>query len=74
MAILDSAGWTKFLEKWPEAHFLQTSAWGELKSEFGWKPLRVANDEAGAQILFRQLPLGFTLAYIPKGPVGQNWT
>lgn len=26
----------------------------------------------GAQILFRKLPLGFTLAYIPKGPVGSH--
>lgn len=74
MAILDSAGWTKFLKKWPEAHLLQTSAWGKLKADFGWQPLRVANDDAGAQVLFRQLPLGFTLAYIPRGPVGQNWT
>ncbi|MEI8131205.1 MAG: peptidoglycan bridge formation glycyltransferase FemA/FemB family protein [Leptolinea sp.] len=73
MAILDCAGWAKFLEKWPETHLLQTSAWGELKSDFGWQALRVANHEAGAQVLFRRLPLGFTLAYIPKGPVGDNW-
>jgi lipid II:glycine glycyltransferase (peptidoglycan interpeptide bridge formation enzyme) len=73
MTILDSTGWTEFLESWPEAHLLQTSAWGELKSDFGWKPIRVTNNEAGAQILFRQLPFGFTLAYIPKGPVGNNW-
>ena len=66
MAILDSAGWAGFLEKWPEAHILQTAAWGELKSDFGWNALRVANREAGAQVLLRRLPLGFTIAYIPK--------
>jgi len=30
--------------------------------------------DAGAQVLFRRLPLGFTLAYLPKGPVGADWT
>ena len=29
--------------------------------------------DCGAQILFRSLPLGFSLAYIPKGPVGADW-
>jgi lipid II:glycine glycyltransferase (peptidoglycan interpeptide bridge formation enzyme) len=24
-------------------------------------------------VLFRRLPLGFSIAYIPKGPVGQGW-
>ena len=28
---------------------------------------------AGAQVLFRRLPLNLTLAYIPKGPVGEKW-
>lgn len=53
-------------------HLLQTWAWGELKSAFGWTPLRVAVARdgalvAGAQALYRRLgPL--TLGYIPKGP------
>lgn len=50
-------------------HLLQSWAWGELKSRFGWTPLRVHVGEATAQILFRRLPLGLSLAYIPKGPV-----
>ena len=41
--------------------------WGELKNNFGWKPVRLLlNNEVGAQILFRRLPLGLTLGYIPK--------
>jgi len=28
---------------------------------------------AGAQVLFRRLPLGFSIAYIPKGPIGSDW-
>jgi lipid II:glycine glycyltransferase (peptidoglycan interpeptide bridge formation enzyme) len=30
----------------------------------------VRNDKAGAMILFRNLPFGFTIAYIPEGPLG----
>ncbi len=67
--------WDQFIRGYPDAHILQTTAWGELKSEFGWKAVRVVaqppdgQPEAGAQILFRSLPLGRTLAYIPKGPL-----
>ena len=50
-------------------HLLQSWAWGELKSHFGWTPLRVQIDGAAAQILFRRLPFGQTIAYIPKGPM-----
>src|SRR5512145_1340721 len=66
MPIVSLAEWEQYLQKYPEAHFLQTGEWGELKSAFGWKPVRVVNGEAGAQILFRRLPLGFTIGYIPK--------
>lgn len=81
MSILSTTEWESFLEHHPDAHLLQTAAWGELKSDFGWDVVRVTFDSggkpAGAQILFRRLPLGLTIAYIPKGPVGQlcsqNW-
>lgn len=69
MPILNSASWTEFLTKAPQAHLLQTAAWGEFKSGFGWQPVRLQVGLCGAQILFRQLPLGLTIAYIPKGPV-----
>jgi lipid II:glycine glycyltransferase (peptidoglycan interpeptide bridge formation enzyme) len=56
----------------PAGHLLQSSTWGQLKSHFGWTPVQVQTDSATALVLFRQLPLGLTLAYIPKGPVG-DW-
>jgi lipid II:glycine glycyltransferase (peptidoglycan interpeptide bridge formation enzyme) len=68
---MDSTLWTNYIEGFPQAHLLQTSAWGKLKSSFGWRARWVEADDAGAQILFRELPLGFTLAYIPKGPIGE---
>jgi lipid II:glycine glycyltransferase (peptidoglycan interpeptide bridge formation enzyme) len=69
--------WESFLDEIPDEHLMQTSNWGKLKSDFGWDVARIiANNDAtqrsnrvGAQILFRRLPLGFTIAYIPKGPV-----
>jgi peptidoglycan pentaglycine glycine transferase (the first glycine) len=65
--------WNHFLESHPEAHLLQLGAWGELKKGFGWKPIRIIFDsQTGAQILFRRLPLGFTIGYLPK-PVNSNW-
>jgi lipid II:glycine glycyltransferase (peptidoglycan interpeptide bridge formation enzyme) len=50
-------------------HLLQSPAWGELKSHFGWTPKQVQSGDAVAQILFRRLPLGRTIGYIPKGPI-----
>ncbi|HET7144735.1 MAG TPA: peptidoglycan bridge formation glycyltransferase FemA/FemB family protein, partial [Anaerolineales bacterium] len=61
------ADWNLFLENHPDAHLLQMGEWGELKKDFGWKPIRFILDrETGAQILFRRLPLGLTLGYMPK--------
>lgn len=73
MTELTSQQWDQFLENYPEAHLLQTSRWGKLKSGFNWNPVYIRSEEAGAQVLFRELPLGFSLAYLPKGPIGQNW-
>ncbi len=82
MPELYAGEWDTFLKAYPDAHLLQTTAWGELKSNFGWTVVRVAvhnsdpdhsPEAAGAQILFRHFPLGFSLAYIPKGPLGNQW-
>jgi peptidoglycan pentaglycine glycine transferase (the first glycine) len=61
--------WNAFLEKNTNVHLLQSGEWGELKSAFGWDAVRIVEGESGAQILFRHLPMGFTFAYLPKGPV-----
>jgi peptidoglycan pentaglycine glycine transferase (the first glycine) len=65
--------WNKFIKTNSGAHVMQHGAWGELKSQFGWSVYRIIDHDSGAQILIRDLPLGFRFAYIPKGPVGGNW-
>lgn len=66
--------WDAFVAEHPDGHVLQTSPWAALKGQFGWKAERLALAQdgalvAGAQVLFRRLPWGQTLAYVPKGPV-----
>jgi peptidoglycan pentaglycine glycine transferase (the first glycine) len=75
MSELTAKEWERYVAEQPSAHILQTAAWGELKSAFGWRVRRVNVGDCGAQILFRPLPLGFSLAYIAKGPLGpkQKW-
>ena len=70
MALLTSQAWDQFIEDHPEAHILQTSPWGELKSAFGWQPRFIQQGAMGAMVLFRRLPLGLSIAYIPRGPIG----
>ena len=75
MSILDETQWDQWLDQnAPDCHILQRSAWGKLKSQFGWSVVRLTCKHAGAQILFRKLPLGFHIAYIPKGPCGASWS
>lgn len=71
--MIDSASWKKFIQQFSDPHLLQTSEWGELKNAFGWRASHLISGENGAQILFKDLPLGLSLAYIPKGPLGSDW-
>jgi lipid II:glycine glycyltransferase (peptidoglycan interpeptide bridge formation enzyme) len=75
MPIVSLSDWNQFLSSHPNVHLLQTGEWGELKSAFGWKPVRIVSGNGGVQILFRTLPLGFTIGYIPKAnPKESLWT
>lgn len=65
--------WAEFIRQYPDAHILQTGDWGLLKSDFGWNAERITNGKSGALVLFRKILSGFTMAYIPKGPIGNNW-
>ncbi|MGQ9489215.1 MAG: lipid II:glycine glycyltransferase FemX [Anaerolineae bacterium] len=72
------ADWDAFVAGHPAGHLLQTSRWAVLKCAFGWQADRailrtIPNPDApilgGASLLFRRLPWGQTLAYVPRGPV-----
>ena len=65
--------WNEFIANHPNAHILQSGAWGELKSSFGWKPVRIISGDCGAQVLYRRLPGGYSIGYVPKGPVGHGF-
>ena len=67
--------WDQFIQQHREANLLQTGAWGELKRDFGWQVERIRRGDVGAQVLFRKLPGGLSIAYLPKGPVGaaRDW-
>ena len=70
---LDSPSWDELLQSYPEAHLLQTSSWAAFKEAFGWSAVRVQVEHCAAQILLRRLPLGLSIAYLPKGPLGTQW-
>ena len=57
----------------PTPHLLQSPLWGQLKAKFGWEPEVFHNVTERSQVLFRKLPLGLSLAYLPKGSIGQDW-
>ena len=68
--IINQNDWGTFFNQFNRAHILQSGEWGALKSAFGWESVFVQQDDVGAMILFRKLPLGLTIAYIPEGPLG----
>lgn len=66
MKLLNKEEWEILYEQNRDQHLLQTYEWGELKSRFGWTPLRLLVQDQVVQILFRHLPLGYSIAYLPK--------
>lgn len=70
-----AADWDAFVHTHPRAHILQAARWADLKGAYGWRSDRVALADgnrivAGAQILFRPLPLRLgSLAYVAMAPL-----
>ncbi|HEY7738392.1 MAG TPA: peptidoglycan bridge formation glycyltransferase FemA/FemB family protein [Candidatus Limnocylindria bacterium] len=74
----DPTAWDAFVETAEHRAFPQLWAWGELRVDAGWRPIRLlvgpdpARPRAGVQLLLRRVPLGgWSLAYAPRGPVGE---
>lgn len=73
MALISPSDWQKFISAYPQSHILQSEEWGRLKSAFGWQAHYLVNGGCGALILIKKAVAGFSVAYIPKGPVGPQW-
>ena len=76
--IIPAAKHLDFIRSQPSASFLQTPAWGQVKSEWeseslGW--FDADNEMIGAGlVLYRQVPkVKRFLAYLPEGPVA-DWS
>jgi len=56
-----------------DLHILQTDSWGAFKALYGWEPVRVQGQLTSVLILFKRLPLGLSIAYVPKASVNEEW-
>ena len=75
----DRAQWDAIVQTFPNGSFLQSSAWADLKSKYGWTNKRfVVGDKdsirGGVQILVRtrrvsNLGPSMGIAYVPRGPL-----
>ena len=62
----------EFSKNHPQASFMQTLNWGELKKENGWNPIIVGVKEdnkviAASLILSKEIFLGKKMFYAPRG-------
>jgi lipid II:glycine glycyltransferase (peptidoglycan interpeptide bridge formation enzyme) len=70
--------WNAFISSRRQPEIIQSWEWGDAKSGFPvWTVKRLGWERGGklvasAQILRRTLPLGFSLAYVPRGPM-MDW-
>jgi lipid II:glycine glycyltransferase (peptidoglycan interpeptide bridge formation enzyme) len=44
---VENSSWNSIISKLPNAHFLQTYEWGQIKAKYGWQPIYLVWDEAG---------------------------
>lgn len=62
----------QFAKSSQQTNLLQSSSWARIKDNWGNERIGFYNDGqlvASASILIRQLPLGFSMLYIPRGPI-----
>ena len=64
-------GWDDVAVRSPGGHVLQSEAWARIREAAGWRAefLRFGEPLPVALVLWRSLPLGHRLAYVPRGPI-----
>lgn len=61
-----------FVKASNQTNLLQSSSWAHIKDNWGNERIGFYKDDvlvASASILIKPLPLGFTMLYIPRGPI-----
>lgn len=69
---ISAAEHDQFAKNSNQTNLLQSSNWAKLKDNWGNERLGFYKDGvlvASASILIKSLPLGFTMLYIPRGPI-----
>ncbi|MFC1517577.1 lipid II:glycine glycyltransferase FemX [Candidatus Margulisiibacteriota bacterium] len=71
--VKDSKRFNDFVNASPLGHIHQTFEWGEIKSHFGWKPLRYIAEDNGKIVatisLLKTYRKGIPILYASRGPV-----
>ncbi len=70
----EAARWNSFVALSPERSFLQTWQWGDVQQKIGARSWRVVVEDgvkliAVALVIERNLQLGYSWLYIPRGPI-----
>lgn len=61
-----------FIKTHPLCNLLQTSKWAQIKDNWDHQIIGVKQEGrliASAMVLIKHLPMGFTMMYIPRGPI-----
>ena len=66
-----AADWDALVAREGSFALTQSREWAAFKERLGWRVHRVAVEDggelvAGAQLLVKRLPLGFSVAYVPR--------
>ncbi len=70
---IEAREWDAFVVAIPRGHHVQTGLWAAVKETIGWQSVRLMVSQedhiiAGAQVLFRSLPLLGKIGFVAKGP------
>ncbi|PZS11773.1 MAG: hypothetical protein DLM64_06000 [Solirubrobacterales bacterium] len=69
--------WDAFVVATAGGDVLQTTRWAEVKREVGWRAARLSFERdgivlGGCQLLLRDLAVGRSIGYVPRGPLASQ--
>ena len=74
-----SEAWDSYVRAHPKATYLQVAPWARVKKATGWSAAVVGDPSTGAgpvggRVLLRPMPiLPWRFAYVPRGPLAEEW-